>query len=252
MTFRTGRGSLPLFALLLALAACNSGAPGTNGGSAAVSNGSAGNSGGGAGNSSGGGGGGAAVISASDNPHEAMMKAVRAHLDARSYRAHVTTSVGGGPENNMVIDYFAPDRFRAVMEAPAGGPAAGQKREFIIVGNAAYIQGPDGRWVRSPVGVADIARKLRDPKMLEDMAKVTDVRLVGPEMLDGTPTLVYQYTQNSVMGMDMKSNVKTWLAVSDGLPRKTEAEGEYNGQKTKTRMTISDINSDIKIEAPIK
>jgi hypothetical protein len=245
MTLRVKRFSLPLLALLLAFAGCNAGAPGANGGAAPASGG---NSGGGGSSSA---GGGAAAISATDNPHDVMMKAVRAQLDARSFRTHVTTSLGDGPANNMVIEYVAPDRYRMVSEPQTGG-AAGGKREFVIVGDAAYIKGPNGQWVKSPIGVADIVKQFRDPKVIEDMAKATDVKLVGPETLDGTPTLVYQYTQNSVMGMNMTSSVKTWLAVSDGLPRKTEAEGEYGGKKTKTLATMSDYNTDIKIEAPIK
>jgi hypothetical protein len=50
----------------------------------------------------------------------------------------------------------------------------------------------------------------------------------------------------------MKSHAKTWVAVADGLPRKSESEGEFSGVKTKTEMTVSDYNSDIKIEPPIK
>jgi hypothetical protein len=57
---------------------------------------------------------------------------------------------------------------------------------------------------------------------------------------------------NNVMGMKMTSHAKTWVAVADGLPRRSESEGEYSGVKTKTEMTVSDYNSDIKIEAPIK
>ena len=241
MTLRLKWSLLPLFALLLAAAACNSGAPGANGGAAPASGGnSAAGSGGGSG------GAGAAVISANDKPHDVMMKAVRAQLDAKSYRAHVTTSMGGGPENKMVIEYVAPDRYRMAGEVQGG------KQEFVIVGGAAYIKGPNGQWVKSPVNAADIVKQFRDPKVLEDMAKTTDIKLVGPDTVDGTPTLVYEYTQNNVMGMNMKSTARTWLAVSDGMPRKTEADGEYDGKKTKTLVTMSDYNSDIKIEAPNK
>jgi hypothetical protein len=232
--------------LVLAFAGCNSGAPGANGGAAPASGGnsSAAASGGG-GSSSSSAGAGAAAISADDKPHDVMMKAVRAQLDARSYRAHVTTSMGGGPENKMVIEYVAPDRYRMVGEMQGG------KQEFVIAGGAAYIKGPNGQWVKSPVNVADIVKQFRDPKVLEDMAKTTDIKLVGPDTVDGTPALVYEYTQNNVMGMNMKSTARTWLAVSDGMPRKTEAEGEYDGKKTKTLVTMSDYNSDIKIEAPL-
>ena len=248
MPLRVKKYSLPLFALLLAAAACNTGAPGANGGGAAPAASSAGGGGNSGGSSS---GGGAAVISASDNPHDVLLKAMRAQFEAKSYRAHVTTSADGGPAHNMVIEYVAPDRYRMVREAQAGD-REGTMREFVIVGSGTFIKGPSGQWVRSPVDATEMVKSFRDPKMLDEMAKTTDAKLLGPELLDGTPTLVYQYTQNNPMGMKMKSTAKTWLAVADGLPRKTEVEGEFSGMKTKTLVTTSDYNSDIKIEAPIK
>jgi outer membrane lipoprotein-sorting protein len=48
----------------------------------------------------------------------------------------------------------------------------------------------------------------------------------------------------------MKAASKTWLSEADGLPRKTETEGELDGKKTRTVVTISDYNADVKIEAP--
>jgi hypothetical protein len=95
-------------------------------------------------------------------------------------------------------------------------------------------------------------KAFRDPKMLDELEKTADVKLVGPDTLDGVPMLVYQYTQTNPMGMKLKSTSKTWLSVADGLPRKTETEGEFNGAKTKMLMTMSDYNADIKIDAPLK
>lgn len=246
MTLRDKRYVLPLCALLLAFASCNSGAPAAKDGATPASSG---NSAAGSGSNSAGAG--AAVISADDKPLDVLMKATRAQLAASSYRVHVISSAGDGPANNMVIEYVAPDRFRMVSEAQAG-EGKGVKQEFVIIGDATYVKGPSGQWVKSPVGAAAMIKAFRDPKMQEEMAKSTDIKLIGPEMFGGTPTLVYQYTQNNFMGMNIKSTAKTWIGVADGLPHKSEAEGEFNGMKTKTQMTISDYNSDIKIEAPIK
>ncbi|MCA1616069.1 MAG: hypothetical protein LC800_18600 [Acidobacteria bacterium] len=66
------------------------------------------------------------------------------------------------------------------------------------------------------------------------------------------PTLVYQYTLDNADGLVGKSTTKTWIALSDGLPRKSESEGEFQGVKTKTVSVISDYNTDIKIELPTK
>ena len=124
--------------------------------------------------------------------------------------------------------------------------------ESVIVRGAMYMKMPNGQWAKSPVDASEMIKAFRDPKMLDELAKTADVKFIGPDTHDGAPMLVYQYTQNNPMGMNLKSTSKTWLSVADGLPRKTESEGEFNGKKTKTLITMSDYNSDIKIESPIK
>jgi outer membrane lipoprotein-sorting protein len=192
----------------------------------------------------------AAAVSENDKPLDAMTKAMRAQLDAKSYRARVTSTLGDGTSNAMVIEYVAPDRYRMTNDAQVGGKA--YKQEFVIVGGATYLKAPNSGWVKSPVDASGIVKAFRDPKMLDELTKTADVKFVGPDTIDGAPMLVYQYTQNNPMGMNLKSTSKTWLSVADGLPRKTEMDGEYQGKKTKTLVTISDYNADIKIESPVK
>jgi outer membrane lipoprotein-sorting protein len=193
----------------------------------------------------------AAAISADEKPLDVMTKAMRAQLDAKSYRAHVTSSLSDGTNNTMTIEYVAPDRYRMTSEAKPGGGKSYQM-EYVIVGGVTYIKAPNRDWVKSPIDASGMIKAFRDPKMLDELAKTADVKYVGTDTLDGEPALIYQYTQNNPMGMNLKSTSKTWLSVADGLPRKTETEGEFSGQKTKTLVTISDYNSDIKIEAPVK
>lgn len=198
-----------------------------------------------------GGGSRAAAISENDKPLDAMTRAMRAQLDAKSYRAHVTSTMPDGTNNAMVIEYVAPDRYRMTSDMQVGGKA--MRQEFIIAGGGTYIKAPNGSWMKSPVDASGIVKAFRDPKMLDELAKTADVKFVGADTIDGAPMLVYQYTQTDPMGMkNLRSTAKTWLSVADGLPRKTETEGEYNGQKTKTLVTITDYNTDIKIESPIK
>ncbi|HYO98769.1 MAG TPA: hypothetical protein VER76_00995 [Pyrinomonadaceae bacterium] len=193
----------------------------------------------------------AAAISADDKPLDVMTKAMRAQLDAKSYRAHVTSSVSDGTTSSMVIEYVAPDRYRMTSEAKPGGGQSYQM-EYVIVGGETYIKAPNRGWVKSPIDAGGMIKAFRDPKMLDELAKTADVKYVGAETLDGEPALVYQYTQNNPLGTNLKSSSKTWLSVADGLPRKTETDGEFNGQKTKTLVKMSGYNSDIKIEAPPK
>ena len=234
--------ALPLCCLLLA-AACASRPAGEGGGSSNAASASGGGSSG---------GGSAAAISASDKPLDVMTKALRAQLDAKSYRAHVTSSAPGGGNTKMTIEYVAPDRYRMTGEGAGGEAGKGFKMEYVIVGGATYVKMPNSGWVKSPIDANAMIKNFRDPKMLDELTKTADVKLVGPDTLDGAPMLVYQYTQNNPMGMNLKSTSKTWLSVADGLPRKTESEGEFDGKKTKTLITMSDYNADIRIESPVK
>ncbi|MGI8482444.1 MAG: hypothetical protein ACR2MF_10350 [Chthoniobacterales bacterium] len=192
----------------------------------------------------------AAVISADDKPLDVVLKAMRAQLDAKSYRAHITSSTSKGTNSTMVVEYVAPDRYRMTRKSRAG--AKSFDMEYVIAGGGMYVKGPNGQWVKSPIDAGEMIKAFRDPKMIEELTKTADVKLVGPDMLEGMPMLVYQYTQTNPLGINLKSVAKTWLAVDDGLPRQTETEGEFEGMKTKTLVRISDYNSDIKIESPVK
>jgi hypothetical protein len=65
--------------------------------------------------------------------------------------------------------------------------------------------------------------------------------LVGPDILDGKPMLVYQYTLNN-------SPAKLWVGVADGLPYKVESVSKSGA---KTTVTISDYNAQIVLTPPI-
>ncbi|HZH89819.1 MAG TPA: hypothetical protein VEX70_04275 [Pyrinomonadaceae bacterium] len=192
-----------------------------------------------------------AVISESDKPLDAMTRAMRAQLDAKSYRAHVTTTLADGAPSKMLIEYVAPDSYR-MTQSGQGDAAGGSSMEYVIVKGAMYMKTPKGEWAKSPIDASSMIKAFRDPKMLDELTKTADVKLVGPDMLDGAPMLVYEYTQTNPMGMNLKNTSRTWLSVADGLPRKTESEGEFDGKKTKTLVTMTDYNADIKIESPVK
>jgi hypothetical protein len=231
--------TLAVCSLLLASAACS---PGSGGGATVVNGG--GSTGGGTTAAP------AAVINASDKPLDVMTRATRAQLDAKSYRANITNTLTSGAANTIVIEYAAPDRYHMSSRVPGNG--GDTTLEYVIVGKDTFMRMNGGAWKRFPVDMSQMISAIRDPKMLDELAKASDVKFVGADTLDGAPMLVYEYTLDNAFGSKVKTHAKTWVAVADGLPRKSESEGEFNGVKTKTAMTVSDYNSDIKIEPPIK
>ena len=232
--------SLAFSSLLLASAACNS-APSPGGNSAAAP---------GAGGGAGAKPAGAAVISAGDKPLDVITKAMRAQMDAKSYRARINQTASNNTESTMLVEYVAPDRYRVVRDAGAGG--AGSELEHLIVGKDSYMRAGDGPWTKLPVDMGGMISSFKDPKTIEELNKGAEVKFIGPDTLDGAPMLVYQYALDNVGGLAGKTVTKTWVAVSDGLPRKSESDGEFQGIKSNTVFTISDYNTDIKIERPAK
>jgi hypothetical protein len=226
-----------LCSLLLAVCACSS-KPETGGGAGAVAP-----NGGGAATSAG-------VVSASDKPLDVMTKATRAQLDARSYRANIKNTGSNGTTSTLLVEYAAPDHYHMVTHSQAGGRDT--SLEYVVVGKDTFMKMNGGAWQRFPVDMSKMISAFRDPKFIEELAKTSDVKFVGADTVGGAPMLVYEYTMNNAMGMNIKSHAKTWVGVADGLPRRSESESEFSGVKTRTEMTMSDYNSDIKIEPPIK
>ena len=238
--------TLVLGCLLFAFAGCSS-APPAGGGDAGGAPGAGGGTG------AGGGGGAAAragVISPDDKPLDVLTKAIRAQLDAKSYRARMEMSASPGGASKMLVEYASPDRYHVVRDATAGEPNS--RLEYIIIGKETHVKAGDGPWTKFPADMGSMINSLRDPKIVEELTKGADMKFVGPDTLDGEPMLVYQYTLDNVGGLAVKSVTKTWVSIADGLPRKSESDGEFQGNKTKTVARMSDYNADIKIELPAK
>ena len=179
-------------------------------------------------------------LAASGTPLEGITKAFQAQLALKSYRIKMETTTPQTGTQIRTAEYVAPDRFHW----------KGEKDEMIVVGSASYMRMGD-KWIKSPIDAAAMVNSVRDPKFLDQLSKGANVTLVGPDVVDGTPALVYQYTLNNAFGANMQSTSKTWVRASDGMPLKVESSGEFNGMKTTTLATYYDFNADIKIEPPM-
>ena len=187
------------------------------------------------------------------NPRAELSAAVKAQLEAKSFRADMQASTSNGTNSTMVVEYVAPDRFHMTQDAQLPGRGS-VKQEFIIVGKDTWLKMGDGAWQKFPVDVGQIVAQFRNPKVLDQLAQNADIRFVGTDTLDGTPALVYEYTLTGELAKEIKSTAKTWIGATDNLPRKIETEGELQSMgkpvKTKTTIIYTGYNSDIKIEPP--
>jgi hypothetical protein len=143
----------------------------------------------------------------------------------------MTTAAPTGVQETTV-EVVTPDRFHMVSK----------QFEMIMIGNTTYLKvGNQWQKVTMPQSI-DLS--LADPKKFEaELGATTDAKLIGPEVLDGTPTLVYQYTTTLKGPPAQTYTSKVWIAVSDNLPRKIEAGN--------TTIIYYDFNANIVINPPV-
>jgi len=219
---------LKIVALCCVLLACvNCASPSTNNGNTTGSASNASSSG-------------AAPAATNDNAVDFVTKAMRAQLEAKSFRARMESSFAG-QNSTRVVEFVAPDRFHMTSDMD----------ETIIVGPTTYRRVKGGQWQKFPMDVGSMVNAFRDPKIIDELTKSAEIKFLGPDVLDGTPTLIYQYTMTNAFGTGMTTTSKTWIGAADSLPRKSEVEAEINKQKSKTTITYSDYNTNINIEPPI-
>jgi outer membrane lipoprotein-sorting protein len=173
------------------------------------------------------------------NAVDAMTASIQAQLGAKSYRARMESNYDG-KTTAQTVEYVAPDRFRIV----------GPMNEMIAVGSTTYMKLPTGKWQKAPIDINQFVASFRDPKIIEEMRKNADVKFLGDDTVDGMPMKVYQYTVKNPLGSNITSASKAWISAADKLPRKMEVESEIEGKHSKTLITYSDYNTDIKIEPP--
>jgi hypothetical protein len=192
-------------------------------------------------------------ITATTDPRGAVTKAMSAMLAAKSYRARWVTSSSSGTNSTMMLEFVAPDRYHLVREAERSAGNV-NKMETIVVGQETFMKMGDGSWQRFPVNVGELIARFRDPKVIEELSKSAEVKFVGADTVDGSATMVYQYTYSDPEGKGVKTTAKTWIGVANNLPLRTEseAESEIMGKKINSKSTITyyDYNADIKIERP--
>lgn len=188
-------------------------------------------------------------------PREALVSAMRAKLNAKSYRLKVVQS---HPMMKSAIegDYVAPDRFRMVGETTVENRQSG-KREMVFLGKDAFIKSPGGNWQKQEVDPQKVEfTRWRDEMLIENLAKASDneVIFVGRDELEGAPMFVYQHSFGGTSDAATGSKTKTWVGVKDGLPYKIEMDAWVSPDQrmtVKTTTVYFDYNANIVIEPPM-
>lgn len=185
---------------------------------------------------------------------DSLTKAMQSMLAAKSYRARVESTTSSGTTSKTIIEFVAPDHFHVTREANPSGHAP-IKQETIVVGDETWVKMGESPWQTFPVNLGDTIKQFRNPKVVDDIAKSIDVKVIGTDLVDGSQTTIYQYTLGDPEKKDFNTTAKTWVSAGDGLPRKTESEADFNfgGRPIHTKSTVTyyDYEADIKIDKPL-
>lgn len=181
-----------------------------------------------------------ATLNPAANPLDALKSAFGGWSNVKSFRIK-SVRAAGSTTSESTFEVVLPDRFHII-----------GKDEIIIIGSTLYTK-KGTTWTKTQLP-KDFDLSFADyKKLLEQLGAATDVKFIGPDILDGAPMLVYQYTSTfKVVNTSVTSVSKVWIAVSDRLPRKSESTSNLTGG-SKTVSTYSNYNDPlIIINAPIK
>jgi hypothetical protein len=171
------------------------------------------------------------------DPKSAILKGLAAQLKTKSFHV-VAISQVNGKTTTRTVDYVAPDRYHIKTET----------MDVILIGDKVYVN-TKGKWALNPA-MSALVKPLLD-ELRNIPVDITDVHLVGPDIVNGVPTVAIMYASTVTIGNTVvKSASKAWLRVSDGLPVKQEIDSDVGGVKTHISQTI-DYDSTLKIDAPV-
>jgi hypothetical protein len=117
------------------------------------------------------------------------------------------------PIRNAAAAYAKAERFTVKMAMTSRGET--HSTEVLMSPEGMYIKAGE-QWVRSPVAI--------NRKELIDANKSTfsDCRQVGKEVVDGAPTLIYQFTGKADGEPAMQGRM--WIGTADDLPRRIDGK----------------------------
>jgi len=162
--------------------------------------------------------------------------AIGAALDALDkngpYRMTITaSSEPGGP---VTLDVVPPDR------SWYKGSVDGTPVEVIDIGNTSYVLDLDGTWQTSTTTDSSAANALIDP---ESLSALTNVEMLPPETINGTPTTVYSFVDPTAP--DVK--VTLWVSQDKGRPVQMQM-----ASSDETVLYGIEYDASIKVEPPVK
>jgi hypothetical protein len=177
-----------------------------------------------------------------------LLKALQAAQQSQSFRARLQSQINDDDADELTLEIVAPNRRRIF----------GHNLQIIIIGEDGYLSFGD-KWQKAP----------RDPEAKAAVFKVANapvfwglaenaearkfitIKNVTETTLNDAPATLFEYEMKDAFGKTGLNTLRTWVTKADGLPRKTEMAGEYEGRKSKATLTWVEYNAALTIEPPV-
>lgn len=184
------------------------------------------------------------VVALPGDPTALLHAAMRKQLSSGPYR-NTTMIVSDGLAVSGSGEFIPPSRLRIKTEI------GGKTIEQIHIDGASWSNNGDG-WKASPTG-GSIADTINADFVETMITTISDVKLIGPELLDGRAVLKLMYfsdlSRAPSLGIPGKQTVTAWIGAADGLLYQQAIASEDFGVSSVTTQTIT-YDASIVIEKP--
>jgi hypothetical protein len=176
-----------------------------------------------------------------------LMTALTAAQQSKSFRARLNGQINDEEPDILTLEIAAPNRRRI----------KGHNIEIIVVGEDGYLS--FGRkWQKAPrdpetkaavfrVGQAPVFWGFGDNEAARSFITMKSATATTYEEQAAT---LFEYEMKDAFGKTGVCTLRTWVLHADGLPRKTEMEGDYEGRHAKAILIWLEYNVALSIEAP--
>lgn len=174
---------------------------------------------------------------AAGEPRAALSAAFEKMVDVQSFRFRGESQSSGQLE-----------QISGEMVPPNTMRISAKEGEIVILPDTFYVKEEGGQWVGLKIPADQAANQtpsvFNPAQEMRDLSGAQNFKLVGLDVVDGTPTTVYSY-EETINGQP--ATTKMWIGVADNLPRKVE---QSIGGQVDSTFFFSDYGQVPPIQAP--
>ena len=180
---------------------------------------------------------------------ESILAAQRAGLTVDALRVTITNeNLSSGESGSILLEFVRPNSYRMVTE----------ELELIVAAGQTFLKDISTNWLVSPGEKTDGFEGLFDPFTDEQFVEaqlvalstnIEELRLVGEEPLNGIPTRVFTYFDQSA---EDEAPVQTtvWIGSEDGLLYRQVITFASNGENHRL-TTAFEYGDTVRVEPPL-